>query len=73
MVLAGCNFLALSWIAYANRGMEKCKAIKAYEDKKALSVGRKAGGYQGNPTTKSNKNKKKQNQPYQNPKKKKKK
>ncbi|MCQ2602589.1 MAG: hypothetical protein MJ193_01540 [Clostridia bacterium] len=75
MVLAGCTFLALSWIAYANRGIEKCKAIKVYEDKKALAVGRKVStsGYQGNPTAKSNKNKKKPNQPYQNPKQKKKK
>lgn len=73
MFLAGFNILALEWIALVDRGMTKCKNLLAYEKKKKLQETRKAqkSEYQGNPAKK--KNKKPAQQPYVNPKKKKKK
>lgn len=73
MFLAGFNVLALEWIALVDRGMVKCKNLAAYEQRKKLQENRKAqkSAYQGNPTQK--KAKKPAQQPYVNPKKKKKK
>ncbi len=73
MFLAGYNILALEWIALVDRGMTKCKNLLVYEKKKKLQENRKAqkNAYQGNPAKK--KNKKTAQQPYVNPKKKKKK
>lgn len=73
MFLAGFNILALVWIALVDRGMTKCKNLLAYEKKKKMQESRKAqkSEYQGNPAKK--KNKKPAQQPYVNPKKKKKK
>lgn len=75
MLAGGFNFLALAWISLADRGMARCKALKAYYEKKDLVESRKSQknvAYQGNPT-KNVQAKKKPVQPYQNPKKKKKK
>ncbi len=74
MAAAGFNFLALNWIAMAKRGMDKCKALKAHNDKKNMYIVRKASvnEYQGNPAKAKQKTKTEQ-KPYQNPKKKKKK
>ena len=49
MLLVGFVFWAQSWTALADRGMTRCKALKAYTDKKALIAlrDRKGGGKAG--------------------------
>ena len=88
MLLVGFVFWAQSWTALADRGMTRCKALKAYTDKKALIAlrDRKGGGKAGAASAKvqyaedagEGQAKKKNNakqppKPYVNPKKKKKK
>jgi hypothetical protein len=78
MALVGFSFVALMWVSIGDRGMTKCKLLKAYEDKKNAPIvgktkkakGEGATAYQGNPTQKKSGNKKPQ-QHYVNPKKKK--
>ena len=86
MLVVGFIYWAQCWTAFADRGMTKCKALKAYTDKKKLIElrDRKSGG-SGNGAAKagvtygeSKKGGKKNNakqppKPYVNPKKKKKK
>lgn len=77
MVAAGFSLLALLWIAVGDRGMNKCKILKAEDDKKMLIVQRRSqkesGQYQGNRAQKKPAKKTANAKPYQNPKKKKKK
>jgi hypothetical protein len=82
MMLFGCGFVALAWIAAGERGMLYCKALKAYEARKnAVIMGKtkkqkgqkEITAYQGNPTDNRNKKQAKPQQQFVNPKKKKKK
>lgn len=82
MMLFGCTFTALCWIALADRGMVKCHNRKVeqektaqYEQRKAEKQNRKANNPYANGTApkKPTQKKKQQQKPYQNPKKKKKK
>lgn len=80
MLLVGCNFYALLWIALVKRGMEKCRIRKHENDAAALQVQRqeakkkaKQGEYVGAEGGYAKKKPKQQVKPYQNPKKKKKK
>lgn len=86
MLVVGFIYWAQCWTAFADRGMTKCKALKAYTDKKKLIELRdRRGGGSGNGAAKagvtygeSKKGGKKNNakqppKPYVNPKKKKKK
>lgn len=79
MALVGCTFMALCWIALADRGMVKCHNRKVDQDKTAQYEQRKAAKqnpYINGAQNNKNGGQKKKNQPakpYQNPKKKKKK
>lgn len=79
MMLFGCTFMALCWIALADRGMVKCHNRKTEQDKTIKYEERKAqkqNPYENGAEKSSKKNNKKKKQaqkPYQNPKKKKKK
>lgn len=42
MILIGFSFWALSWTAFADRGMTKCKALKAYTEKKQAVISARA-------------------------------
>lgn len=45
MLIVGFIFWSLCWVALADRGMTKCKALKAYTDKqKLISIRRQNGG-----------------------------
>lgn len=77
MAVAGFNFIALNWTAMANRGMTKCSLIKSQMEKQSAAAQKqqkqkvvyaKAGDAQV-----VQKKKPQNKQPYQNPKKKKKK
>ena len=79
MALIGCTFMALCWIALADRGMVKCHNKKVAQDKTEKYEQRKAAKqnpYANGAQKAQNAGQKKKNQPakpYQNPKKKKKK
>lgn len=79
MALIGSTFMALCWIALADRGMVKCHNKKVEQDKTAMYEQRKAAKqnpYANGAQKAQNSGQKKKNQPakpYQNPKKKKKK
>lgn len=79
MALVGCTFMALCWIALADRGMVKChnrkvdqEKVQQYEQRKAAKKNPYANG---NAKAKNggNKKKKQQAKPYLNPKQRKKK
>lgn len=79
MSLIGCTFMALCWIAMVDRGMVKCHNRKLEQEKTVQIEQRKAAKQNpyANAQGKANAARKKKNnaqkQPYQNPKKKKKK
>ena len=76
MALVGTTFMSLCWIAVASRGMVKCRTRKEDAAKAQAAEQRKAAKqnpYANGTVVSSQKKKAKQNVPYQNPKKKKKK
>ncbi len=73
MAIVGFMFWSLCWVALADRTMTKCKALKAYEDKKKAVSARAVHVKSASGAKAAQHNKKQPPKPYQNPKKKKKK
>ena len=84
MLIVGFIYWAQCWVAMADRGMTKCKALKAYTDKKKLialrdrkggakNAAKAAAGAQQYPAQEKKNTPKQAPKPYVNPKKKKKK